>query len=114
MKCPNCGKELTEGFLYCEVCGGEVRIVPDFEPELESQIHETLTGVAEEIITNDHNDNHKNTLIYRVKHFSFYHFENFVDMKLVAHKIIQSRTSDQCLYIMNAVQQICLSVAVQL
>ena len=62
MKCPNCGKELTEGFLYCEVCGGEVRIVPDFEPELESQIHETLTGVAEEIITNDHNDNHKNTL----------------------------------------------------
>lgn len=35
-------------------------------------------------------------------------------MKLVAYKIIQSRTSDQRLYIMNAVQQICLSVTVQL
>lgn len=54
MKCPNCGKELTEGFLYCDICGGEVRIVPDFEPELESQIYDTLTGVAEEIVTSDH------------------------------------------------------------
>ena len=33
MKCPNCGEELKEGYLYCEKCGEEIMIVPDFEPE---------------------------------------------------------------------------------
>ena len=49
MKCPNCGKEIPEGYLYCEVCGMEIRIVPDFEPEIENSIIETLSTVAEEI-----------------------------------------------------------------
>ncbi len=53
MKCPNCGRELAEGLMYCEICGGEVRIVPDFEPEFESEIHDTLSGLAEEIDTSD-------------------------------------------------------------
>ena len=29
MKCPNCGEELKEGYLYCEKCGEEIRIVPE-------------------------------------------------------------------------------------
>lgn len=49
MKCPNCGKEIPEGYLYCETCGMEIRIVPDFEPEIENSIIETLSTVAEEI-----------------------------------------------------------------
>ncbi len=49
MKCPNCGKEILEGHLYCETCGMEIRIVPDFEPEIENSIIETLSTVAEEI-----------------------------------------------------------------
>lgn len=54
MKCPNCGKDLADGYLYCEECGGEIRIVPDFEPEFESEIHDTLSGLAEEI-DSEHN-----------------------------------------------------------
>lgn len=49
MKCPKCGSEIREGHLYCEKCGMEIRIVPDFEPEIENSITETLSGVGVEI-----------------------------------------------------------------
>ncbi len=38
MKCPNCGSEMPEGALYCEHCGKDIHIVPDFEPELEENM----------------------------------------------------------------------------
>lgn len=46
MKCPNCGNELKEGHLICEICGEEIQIVPDFEPEIENSITETLSTLA--------------------------------------------------------------------
>ena len=46
MKCPKCGHELKEGHLICEICGEEIRIVPDFEPEIENSITETLSTLA--------------------------------------------------------------------
>lgn len=52
MKCPNCGQEIQAGHLYCEKCGLEIQIVPDFEPEIENSITEALTTVAEEIDPN--------------------------------------------------------------
>ncbi|WP_461812797.1 chitobiase/beta-hexosaminidase C-terminal domain-containing protein [Faecalimonas sp.] len=30
MRCGKCGAEIKEGSLYCEICGAEVRIVPDY------------------------------------------------------------------------------------
>lgn len=48
MKCPHCGNEMIEGHLICEVCGEEIRIVPDFEPEIENSITETLSTLAAE------------------------------------------------------------------
>lgn len=42
MKCPNCGEEMAEGKLYCEHCGEDIHIVPDFEPELEQTIQNIL------------------------------------------------------------------------
>ena len=47
MKCRKCGAELPEGRLYCEKCGEEVHIVPDFEPEIENSMQESLTAIAE-------------------------------------------------------------------
>lgn len=32
MKCRYCGHEIPDGVLYCENCGKEVRIVPDYNP----------------------------------------------------------------------------------
>lgn len=49
MKCPNCGQEIQAGHLYCEKCGMEIQMVPDFEPEIENSITEALSTVAEEI-----------------------------------------------------------------
>ncbi len=46
MKCPQCGNELKEGHLICEKCGKEIQIVPDFEPEFENSITETLSTLA--------------------------------------------------------------------
>ena len=55
MKCPKCGNELEEGKLLCEHCGEEVKIVPDFDIELEAEIHETLSSMAEDIAEKDQN-----------------------------------------------------------
>ena len=40
---------MKEGQMYCERCGREIQIVPEFEPELENSIHTTLSNVATEI-----------------------------------------------------------------
>lgn len=49
MKCPNCGADMKEGYLYCEHCGEDIHIVPDFEPELEYNLENTLHGIGQEI-----------------------------------------------------------------
>lgn len=47
MKCPKCNQELKEGQLYCEACGEEIKMVPEFEPEIENSIEETLLNLAD-------------------------------------------------------------------
>ena len=49
MKCPNCGAEMKEGTLYCEHCGEDIHIVPDFEPEIEYNMEQTLNDIAKEM-----------------------------------------------------------------
>ncbi|MBR1771676.1 MAG: chitobiase/beta-hexosaminidase C-terminal domain-containing protein [Lachnospiraceae bacterium] len=49
MKCPNCGEEIGEGLLYCEKCGEDIHIVPDFEPELEQNIAKNLENIVQEV-----------------------------------------------------------------
>lgn len=50
MKCPNCGNDMPAGALYCEHCGEDIHIVPDFEPEIEQNIEDTIQGIADEIV----------------------------------------------------------------
>ncbi len=50
MKCPNCGADIPVGLLYCEQCGEDIHIVPDFEPEVELNIEQTISGIAKDII----------------------------------------------------------------
>ena len=47
MKCPKCNQELKEGQLYWESCGEEIKMVPEFEPEIENSIEETLLNMAD-------------------------------------------------------------------
>lgn len=53
-------------------------------------------------------------LLYRIKNFAFHNPKYFINVKLMVHKIIQTCTGDQCLNIMNTVQKIRLTAAVQL
>ena len=49
MKCPECGREVPEGHVYCSGCGWEFHMVPAFEPEIENQIDKTLSRLANKI-----------------------------------------------------------------
>ncbi len=59
MKCPNCGAEMKEDRLYCENCGEDIHIVPDFEPELERNIEQSLGRIVEEVTQTDKSDKKK-------------------------------------------------------
>ncbi len=47
MICPKCQTEIKEGYLYCQKCGEEIIMVPDYEVELEEGIEQTISEVAE-------------------------------------------------------------------
>lgn len=49
MVCPKCGNELADGNMYCEKCGEEIMIVPDFEPEIENSMIDALSDVVDHI-----------------------------------------------------------------
>lgn len=49
MKCQKCGAELVSGHLYCDICGAEYQIVPDFEPEIENSIAQSMSDISESI-----------------------------------------------------------------
>ena len=49
MKCPRCGADMKEGQMYCEHCGREIQIVPEFDPALETSLHKTLSDVGIQI-----------------------------------------------------------------
>lgn len=59
MKCSKCGCELKEGHLYCDNCGEEIRIVPDFEPEIEKEMHETLSTLFAEMTGEEAAEEHR-------------------------------------------------------
>lgn len=51
MKCRYCGHDIPDGILYCETCGKEVRIVPDYNPlddMLTAQIKVAINGEENE------------------------------------------------------------------
>lgn len=50
MKCDNCGAEIPEGQLYCANCGREINIVPYFEPDLETQLSETIQNISDAVL----------------------------------------------------------------
>ncbi len=53
MICPKCGYQIPEGHLLCEKCGYEIQFVPDFEPEIENSISESLSTIKEDISPNE-------------------------------------------------------------
>ncbi|MBQ8041491.1 MAG: chitobiase/beta-hexosaminidase C-terminal domain-containing protein [Lachnospiraceae bacterium] len=48
MHCPKCNRELKDGYLYCEHCGYEIQMVPDFEPDVDGSILSSLREIQKE------------------------------------------------------------------
>ncbi|MCD7751314.1 MAG: chitobiase/beta-hexosaminidase C-terminal domain-containing protein [Lachnospiraceae bacterium] len=48
MNCPKCGRPLKEGMLYCEHCGGEVNLVPEFDAQVEESIAAGMQTVVDD------------------------------------------------------------------
>ena len=47
---------MAEGKLYCEHCGEDIHIVPDFEPELERSLELTMNGILEDLDEDFHEE----------------------------------------------------------
>ena len=56
MKCQRCGAEMVSGHLYCDICGAEYQIVPDFEPEIEYSIAKSMSDISETMVEERKND----------------------------------------------------------
>jgi len=51
MKCPWCNADLKDGTVLCSICGNEINMVPDFEPEIEDQCRETIETMTKDIFS---------------------------------------------------------------
>ncbi len=49
MICPKCNNEIKEGLMYCENCGYEINIVPEFDPEFEIELDLNQQDIAKEV-----------------------------------------------------------------
>lgn len=46
MKCPKCGDEIPEGYMYCFKCGYAIQMVPDYEVDVEDKLDESRNHIA--------------------------------------------------------------------
>ena len=53
MNCSKCGYELNDDMIFCPHCGTEVSIVPEFVPEVEISIEQSIQDISLEINEND-------------------------------------------------------------
>ena len=89
MKCPDCGFEIPEGCLLCESCGKEIQIVPDFEPEVENSMAETMSTVAEDLITSE-SDDHKGEVLTEQRSKRFLRVSGLIILVLIFLTLVLS------------------------
>lgn len=53
MDCPKCGKKIAEGHMYCEECGHEINLVPEFEAEIEESMAESIRAIVNQAELHD-------------------------------------------------------------
>ena len=46
MKCPKCGAEIPDGYIYCFTCGYAIQMVPDYEVDVEEIVPGDLVRLS--------------------------------------------------------------------
>lgn len=59
MICPKCGKDILDGHMYCEDCGYEINLVPEFEAKVEDHITESIQNVVDKAKLNEESTQNK-------------------------------------------------------
>lgn len=49
MVCPNCGKEIEEGSLFCSYCFTDIKIVPTYDSKIEQAVSEVMEDVGKRV-----------------------------------------------------------------
>ncbi len=49
MKCPRCGNEIKDGNLYCEYCAMEIKIVPEYDTQVEQEMQDAMQSVSDSV-----------------------------------------------------------------
>lgn len=101
MLCPKCGRELGEGNMYCEHCGEEIRIVPDFIPEIETSIEENLSNLAIEL-SEEANEDKASEEIKGKKKSNNKHIDENADEDEIAYEG-KSKKSLSVIYILSLI-----------
>jgi tetratricopeptide (TPR) repeat protein len=86
MLCPKCKNEMKEGMLYCENCGEEINIVPEFESSLEHELQKTLNSVASDL-KNEMNESHKTQITTEENFMDDDHFFSRFLLKFIKQKL---------------------------
>lgn len=86
MLCPKCKNEMKEGMLYCENCGEEINIVPEFESSLEHELQKTLKSVASDL-KNEMNESQKTQITSEENFMDDDHFFSRFLLKLMKQKL---------------------------
>lgn len=71
MKCQKCGAQMVSGHLYCDTCGAEYQIVPDFEPELENSIAQSMADISETLEEEERKEKTRESRVRKYKSPSF-------------------------------------------
>lgn len=56
MICPYCGNENSDEHIYCESCGKEFQIVPDYDYEIEEHINDAMNESVQELKEDSNED----------------------------------------------------------
>lgn len=49
MECPHCGALMKEEQVFCESCGRERLLVPEFDAQMDAQLQSTISGIADDL-----------------------------------------------------------------
>ena len=84
MRCPNCNEEIAEGFLYCQKCGFEIQIVPDYNPIVEDVLSGSLKDVFEDKKIKDEKPEIKSEAVKKPEHKRFSKRKAFIAFLLIS------------------------------